>query len=88
MRKRESLYLHALFVLVRREFEDERDLAAGPFDEYDGTAVGPTAVHRPKAAHERALFALSTELSATAASATDDTERPRPDAEGSNQYAR
>ncbi|ELZ20273.1 hypothetical protein C475_20907 [Halosimplex carlsbadense 2-9-1] len=88
MRKRETLYLHALFVLVRREFEDERDLAAAPFDEYDETAVDPTAVHRPKDAHERALFALSTGLSATAASATDDTERPRSDAAGSDQYAR
>lgn len=88
MRKRETLYLHALFVLVRREFEEERDLAAGPFDECGATAVAPTAVHRSKADHQRALFALSSELSATAASATDDAERPRSDADGSDQYAR
>ncbi|QLH77369.1 UPF0058 family protein [Halosimplex rubrum] len=88
MRKRETLYLHALFVLIRQEFEDERDLATGPFDECDATAVGPTAIHRSKDAHRRALFALSAELSATAASATDDAERPRSDAEGSNRYAR
>jgi hypothetical protein len=88
MRKRESLHLHALFALVRREFEDECDVETGGFDEYDGMAVGPTAVHRSKDAHERAVFALSTELSAAAASATDRTERPRFDAEGSNQYAR
>ncbi|WP_135363972.1 UPF0058 family protein [Halosimplex halophilum] len=88
MRKRESLYLHALFALVRREFEEERELPAGTFDEYDGMAVTPTAVHRSKGAHERALFALSTELSAAAASATDDPDRPRFGAEGSSQYAR
>ena len=89
MRKRESLYLHALFALVRQEFEDERDLATGAFDEYDGIEITPTAVHRSKTAHERALFALATELSAAAASATDETDRSRVDGAGSsNQYAR
>jgi len=88
MRKRESLYLHALFALVRQEFEDERGVDTGAFDEYDGIDAGPTAVHRSKATHERALFALSTELSAAAASAMDETDHPRLDAaEGSNQYA-
>ncbi|QPV64043.1 UPF0058 family protein [Halosimplex litoreum] len=88
MRKRESLYLHALFALLRQEFDEERDADTGPVDEYDRIGVTPTAVHRSKAAHERALFALSAELSATAASAIDETDHPRIDAGGSNQYAR
>jgi len=87
MRKRESIHLHALFALVRREFE-ERDMATGTFDEYDELSVRPTAVHRSKTAHERALFALSAELSAAAASATDGgVHRQFHAADGSNRYA-
>lgn len=87
MRKRESLYLHALFALVRQEFERDGDLPATQFEAYDRMDVRPTGVHRSKDAHERALFALSEELSAAVASATD-ADRPRIEArDETNQYA-
>lgn len=58
MRKRESLYLHALCVLLREEVEQRCDPPEGAFEAYDDLAVRPTAVHRSKSAHERALFEL------------------------------
>lgn len=78
MRKRDAIYLHALFALVREEFECERDLPTGAFEAYDELGVRPTGVHRSKADHERAVFALSDRLSAIAASATDDSVGVQP----------
>ncbi|WP_415380719.1 UPF0058 family protein [Halosimplex sp. TS25] len=88
MRKRESLYLHALLALVRDEFEHNRDLPTDAFDEYEAMDVRPTGIHRSKGAHQRAVFALAPELSALADRATDGDERPRLDAgRGTDQYA-
>ncbi|MFC7194978.1 UPF0058 family protein [Halosimplex aquaticum] len=88
MRKRESLYLHALLALVREDFEHNRDLATGAFDEYEAMDVRPTGIHRSKDAHQRAVFALAPELGALADRATDDVDRQRLDAgRGTEQYA-
>ncbi|WP_459192810.1 UPF0058 family protein [Halosimplex sp. J119] len=87
MRKREALYLHALLALVREDFEYNRDLPVDEFDEYEGLSVRPTGIHRPKDAHERAVFALAPQLGEIADSAAGD-ERPSLDADrGTNQYA-
>ena len=72
--KRESLYLHALLALVREDFEHNRDLTMAGFDEYETVDVCPTAVHRPKDVHERAVFALPEKLSSVAARATTGVE--------------
>jgi len=77
MRKRESLYLHALLALVREEFERNCDLETDGFEDYEELDVAPTGVHRSKDAHERAVFALAPALSELAADATEGTERPR-----------
>jgi hypothetical protein len=58
MRKRDCLYVHALCVLVRRELDRRGDLPEGAFERYERLGVRPTAVHRPKAEHERATFEL------------------------------
>lgn len=88
MRKRESLYMHALLALVREEFEEAHDLSTSDSGAYDEMDVRPTAVHRPKETHRRAVFALSDELSARAASATDGSERTGVERGGAaNQYA-
>jgi len=88
MKKRESLYLHALLALVREDLEDNRELTTGGFEEYETIDVCPTAVHRSKDVHERAVFALSEELSSLATRATDETERPSLEtSQGTNQYA-
>lgn len=88
MRKRESLYLHALLALVRREFEYDHDLSAGAFDAYDELDVCPTDIHRSKDAHERAVSALAPRLRDLAEEATDESERPLLEAgHGADQYA-
>ncbi|WP_123538327.1 UPF0058 family protein [Halosimplex salinum] len=88
MRKRESLYLHALFALVREEFEHDRDLATEAFEEYETMDVSPTAVHRSKAVHERAVFALADELSSVVASDVDAVGESRRNAgEETDRYA-
>ncbi|WP_436926500.1 UPF0058 family protein [Halosimplex amylolyticum] len=88
MRKRESLYLHALLALVREDFEHNRDLQTDAFDEYEAMDVSPTGIHRSKDAHRRAVFALAPELGALADRATDGGERRRLDAgRGTDQYA-
>lgn len=88
MRKREALYLHALFALVREDFEYNRELASEAFDEYERLNVRPTGIHRPKEAHERAVFALAPQLGEIADHAADGDERPSLDAgRGPNQYA-
>lgn len=88
MRKRESLYLHALLALVREDFEYNRDLTTDAFDEYEAMDVRPTSIHRSKDAHQRAVFALAPELGELADRASDCDERPRLDAgRGPDQYA-
>jgi len=80
MRKRESLYLHALCVLLREAVERRRDPPADAFESYDHLDVQPTAVHRTKSAHERAVFALLDDL--TAAVETGDAAALPVDADG------
>lgn len=55
MRKREYVYLHALFHEVRRDLRETGDVPAEAFDAYESYGVGPAAVHRGKDAHREAI---------------------------------
>ena len=63
MRKQELVYVHGLLVGVR-EFYEERTGESVPAPEYDAMAVRPTSIHRGKAEHEAAVFALAEALAA------------------------
>ena len=58
MRKQELVYVHGLLVALR-EFYEERTGESVPAPEYDAMDVRPTSIHRGKAEHEAAVFALS-----------------------------
>lgn len=57
MRKQEFIYLHALCHLLRERLAGD-DAPADPFSRYDDATVTPTGVHRSKATHQAAVFAL------------------------------
>ena len=61
MRKQELVYVHGLLVGLR-DFYEERTGEPVPTPEYDAMAVRPTSIHRGKAEHEAAVFALSEAL--------------------------
>lgn len=61
MRKQELVYLHGLLVGIR-DFYETRTGETVPTPAYDAMDVGPTSVHRGKAEHEAAVFALSAAL--------------------------
>ena len=61
MRKQELVYVHGLLLGVR-EFYEERTGRAIPTPEYDAMDVRPTSIHRGKAEHEAAVFALAEAL--------------------------
>lgn len=61
MRKQELVYVHGLLVGLR-EFHEERTGQPIPVPEYDSMDVRPTSIHRGKAEHEAAVFALSEAL--------------------------
>jgi hypothetical protein len=61
MRKQELVYVHGLLLGVR-EFYEERTGEAIPTPEYDAMNVRPTSIHRGKAEHEAAVFALAETL--------------------------
>lgn len=61
MRKQELVYVHGLLLEVR-EFYEERTGEAVPTTEYDTMDVRPTSIHRGKAEHEAAVFALAEAL--------------------------
>lgn len=58
MRKQELIYLHALCHLLRERLAGDDDAPADPFSRYDDATVTPTGVHRSKATHQAAVFAL------------------------------
>ena len=58
MRKQELVYVHGLLVGLR-DFYQERTGEPIPTSEYDSMSVRPTSIHRGKAEHEAAVFALS-----------------------------
>jgi hypothetical protein len=61
MRKQELVYVHGLLLGVH-EFYEERTGEAVSIPEYDAMDVRPTSIHRGKAEHEAAVFALSEAL--------------------------
>lgn len=61
MRKQELVYLHGLLLGVR-DFYEERTGTSISTPEYDAMDVRPTSIHRGKAEHEAAVFALSAAL--------------------------
>lgn len=58
MRKQELVYVHGLLVALR-DFYEGRTGESIPAPEYDAMDVRPTSIHRGKAEHEAAVFALS-----------------------------
>ena len=61
MRKQELVYVHGLLVCLR-DFYEERTGEPIPTPEYDAMEVTPASIHRGKAEHEAAVFALSEAL--------------------------
>jgi hypothetical protein len=61
MRKQELVYVHGLLVGLR-DFYEERTGEPIPVPEYDAMDVRPASIHRGKAEHEAAVFALSEAL--------------------------
>lgn len=61
MRKQELVYVHGLLVGLR-DFYEERTGESIDTPEYDAMTVRPTSIHRGKADHEAAVFALSEAL--------------------------
>ena len=61
MRKQELVYVHGL-LLGAREFYEERTGETVSTPEYDAMDVRPTSIHRGKAEHEAAVFALAEAL--------------------------
>jgi len=61
MRKQELVYVHGLLVALR-DFHEEQTGQSIPAPEYDAMDVRPTSIHRGKAEHEAAVFALSEAL--------------------------
>lgn len=62
MRKIEVVALHSLFGELRRNVEARDVVEPEAFAEYDELGVSPVQIHRKKAAHERAMLALSRTL--------------------------
>ena len=62
MRKQELVYVHGLLIGVR-DFYEERTGESIAAPEYDAMDVRPTSIHRGKAEHEAAVFALAEALS-------------------------
>lgn len=58
MRKQELVQLHALCDAVRTYLETRRDVPSEAFRAYDEDHVSPTALHRPKRAHQESLGRL------------------------------
>lgn len=58
MREQELVYVHGLLVSLR-DFHEARTGEPIPTPEYDAMTVCPTSIHRGKAEHEAAVFALS-----------------------------
>lgn len=58
MGKQELVYLHGLLVGLRDVYEEHTGESV-PTPEYDAMDVRPTSIHRGKAEHEAAVFALS-----------------------------
>lgn len=61
MRKQELVYVHGLLAGLR-DFYEERTGESIRTPEYDAMTVRPTSIHRGKADHEAAVFALSAAL--------------------------
>ena len=58
MRKQELVYVHGLLVALRDFYEGQTGESI-PVPEYDAMDVRPTSIHRGKAEHEAAVFALA-----------------------------
>lgn len=65
MRKQELIHLHALCVLVREHAEARDDVPPGAFASYEDLGVPPSAIYRSKAAHRRAVRALTASLASS-----------------------
>lgn len=58
MKKQELVYVHGLLAGLRDFYEGQTGESV-PTPEYDAMSVRPTSIHRGKAEHEAAVFALS-----------------------------
>lgn len=58
MRQQELIHLHALLVEIRNYLEDQEELSADPYVDYDTFDVSPTAIDRTKDVHLEAMTRL------------------------------
>ncbi|MFB6075186.1 MAG: UPF0058 family protein [Haloarculaceae archaeon] len=62
MQKQELIHLHALLFEVGRFLDERRELSPDAFERYEAITVRPTAIHRRKDGHRRAVLGLAADL--------------------------
>lgn len=82
MYKQELVQLHALCVLIRARLEERHGVSADAFRSYDRYGVSPTAIHRRKGVHERAIFHLLDGIETAIDDASSPRDAPRPSTDG------
>lgn len=73
MRKRELVYLHGLLVEVSTVLHAYGILSDAALSSYQSVEISPTAVHRSKSDHERAVKTLAAAVESAVGEADEQT---------------